>query len=170
MAFITNDTFRRVTAPKVATLPTVAQNAVGSVQLFTAVGNVHLISIVGVVTSALTGSAGAVLRFAFTHLGTGDAASVDLSAISAAFLISGLPVDSMVGLGDTKADPTIFLGAAGRSALDAASSARLLRPGVTSLGITNLNSDGSQGALTGGQITFHAIFEPHSPGAYMVPA
>ena len=169
MTFITNNTFRRVTDAKVATLPNVAQNATGTVQLFTVVGNVHLVSILGVVTSALTGSAGAVLRFLFIHDGTGDTASTDISATSAAFLISGLPLNSMVGNGDIKTSATNILGGNGRSVLNAASSARLVRPGITSLGITNLNADGSQGALTGGQVTFHAIYEPHSPGAYMVP-
>lgn len=169
MAFITDPSFRRVTAMKVATLPSLAQNATGTTDLFTVVGNVHLISIVGVLTASITGT-GPVLRFGFVNSGTGDAATTDISAATATPVAGlGTPLNSMVSLSDTCTGATRFISATGRAALDGPTNTRILRPGTIRLAVTNLASDGSNGTLTGGQFTFYAIFEPHSPGAYMVP-
>ncbi len=169
MAFITDPSFRRVTAVKVATLPSLAQNATGTADLFTVVGNVHLISIVGVLTASITGT-GPSLRFGFLNSGTGDAAATDISAVTATVVGAvATALNSMVSLSDTRTGATRFISATGRAALDGPTNTRILRPGTVQFAVTNLTSDGSNGTLTGGQFTFHAIFEPHSPGAYMVP-
>jgi hypothetical protein len=166
MTFITDPSFRRVTAAKVATIPSKPAGSEVFVDIFTVVGNVNLVSIVGVLTSSITGAG--VIAFSFLNQGTGDASPTYLSAYPSTFFTTGSPLNSMIAMGNTIANSTRFINAAGRAALDGPSSTRILRPGTVRLGGAD---DGiTPGTITGGQFTLHAIYEPHSPGAYMVPA
>jgi hypothetical protein len=91
----------------------------------------------------------------------------DISALTAAAWTTATPLGSMLAMPGGVADPTLARTGASRAVLSEVSRGRILRQsGTVQLNILNSPANGS---LTGGQITFYAVYEPHAPGAYMVP-
>jgi hypothetical protein len=168
MTFITNDTFRQVTAAKVATLPTIAINGSATVNLFSVVGEgLSLVHLYGYLSSAITGVNSAP-TFGFGYNPTVNGSADDISNLTSAPWTTTTPLGSMLAMPGGVADPTLARTGASRAVLSEAPRHRVLRQSGT-VRLNILNGSGSNGSLTGGQITFYAVYEPHAPGAYMVP-
>jgi hypothetical protein len=168
MAFITNDTFRRATAAKVATLPVVAIGGAASVNLFSVSGGgLTLVSLYGYLSSAITG-ANCLPRFGFDYDPVSNGSNDDISNIMAVGWTTATPLGSMLAMPNLTSDATLEKDGSSRAVLNAPTSGRILRQdGVVRLVVSNAIP--ANGSLTGGQITFYAVYEPHAPGAYMVP-